>query len=213
MNILIDLSYTIHDQMPVYPGDAGVSLSQTKFIDKDGYNAVSLRSGMHSGTHIDMPVHLSEENNTDSADLFPLDCFVGRGVLVDARSGDIDNSLSCIKFSENDIAVIFTAWDRLWGTEAYFKHPEMSVMSAELLINAGVKAVALDTPSPDLPPFYAHKLLSDNGIFIIENLTNLNELYSVTENGVKSFRFFAVPLKIRAEASLVRAFAEIAVNV
>ena len=55
----------------------------------------------------------------------------------------------------------------------------------------------------DKEPYEIHKILFQNGVFILENLTNLSKLLYVEE-----FEVFAQPLKINAEASLVRAFAQ-----
>lgn len=62
--------------------------------------------------------------------------------------------------------------------------------------------LGIDMPSPDFPPFPVHKLLLSNGIFILENLTGLQQLLNID-----TFEVFAVPLKIYAEASLTRAYA------
>jgi kynurenine formamidase len=62
--------------------------------------------------------------------------------------------------------------------------------------------IGVDMSSPDFPPFQVHKLLLGNGIFIMENMTSLKELI-----GIKEYEVFAQPLKIDAEASLVRASA------
>ena len=48
-----------------------------------------------------------------------------------------------------------------------------------------------------------HKILLKNDIPLLENITNLNDLVYV-----EKFEVFAQPLKINAEASLVRAFAQ-----
>ena len=58
----------------------------------------------------------------------------------------------------------------------------------------------MDTPAPDYPPYSFHIQLLKNGIFVLENLTNLESLV-----GIKSFEVIALPLKINAEASLTRA--------
>ena len=55
--------------------------------------------------------------------------------------------------------------------------------------------------SPDLPPLAVHKRLLAAGVPMVENLTNLAALRG------RRFDFAALPLKISAEASLVRAVA------
>jgi len=60
--------------------------------------------------------------------------------------------------------------------------------------------LGMDMPAPDYPPFTFHKSLLSNGIFILENAANLEELTNLS-----AFEVMAFPLKISAEASLVRA--------
>ncbi|MFW6281647.1 MAG: hypothetical protein ACOC1O_02480 [bacterium] len=62
----------------------------------------------------------------------------------------------------------------------------------------------MDLPSPDKYPFEIHKILFDNNILLIENLTNLSCLLSVSD-----FEIIAFPLKIKAEASIARVVARI----
>lgn len=57
-------------------------------------------------------------------------------------------------------------------------------------------------PKSDNYPFKIHKLLLSNNILIMEKLTNLEKLLNIS-----SFEVLAFPLKIRAEASIVRAVA------
>jgi kynurenine formamidase len=64
--------------------------------------------------------------------------------------------------------------------------------------------VGMDMPSPDKYPFEIHKLLFDNGIYIIENLMNLDKLL-----GIKKFEVIALPLKIKADSSIARVVAKV----
>ena len=57
---LIDLSQVIEDKMPIYPGDKGTNLFQSEFLSIDKYNNHRLETGMHAGTHIDAPMHLTD---------------------------------------------------------------------------------------------------------------------------------------------------------
>ena len=58
----------------------------------------------------------------------------------------------------------------------------------------------MDMPDPDYPPYKYHKKFLKAGILILENLTNLQNLI-----GIDDFEVLALPLKIHAEASFVRA--------
>ncbi|TCT15630.1 putative cyclase [Natranaerovirga pectinivora] len=58
MKGFIDLSCTIENGMPVHPFDSEVKLYQDRFLEKNKYNNSRLETGMHAGTHIDIPRHL-----------------------------------------------------------------------------------------------------------------------------------------------------------
>jgi kynurenine formamidase len=203
MKSYIDLSQNIINDMPVHPYDDKVKLYQDKFLDKDKYVNFKLEIGMHSGTHIDTPMHLT--NRETYINEIPLDRFAGRGVLLDIRNESI------IKFKEqysdivqeNDIVLLFTGHSVKYRTEEYYTdQPIVDEGLADFLVEKNIKMLGMDLPSPDNYPFEIHKKLFANNILIIENLTNLSELLDV-----KHFEIIAFPLKIRAEASMSRVVA------
>jgi len=109
------------------------------------------------------------------------------------------------KIKERDIVLLFTGHDLEFGKENYFeKYPVIRSEFAEFLITKKIKMLGIDTPSPDKYPFSIHKMLFDQNILIIENMTNLGKLLDK-----KNFEVIAFPLKIMAEASLVRVVARI----
>jgi kynurenine formamidase len=202
---LIDLSHTLSDSTPVYPGDSPLRLFQEKRLDKDHYNSFRLETNMHAGTHIDSPMHLTP--STDFIDSFPLDTFIGNGCVLDVRGQEIisfKNEYS-EKIKERDIVLLFTGHDLEFGKENYFeKYPVIDSDFANFLITKKIKMLGIDTPSPDKYPFEIHKLLFDHNILIIENMTNLGKL-----NDKKNFEIIAFPLKIKADSSLVRVMARV----
>ena len=199
----IDLSYDIKSEMPVYPGDMKLTSNKEKDYDKDGFNLYSFSTTMHIGTHIDAPLHMCK--NKKSISEYPLDKFVGNAVLLDVRGEKVirikDEYYRDIK--ENDIVLLFTGWDSFYGKDEYYtNHPVLSDELTEFLIKKKIKMLGMDMPSPDRDKYEIHKKLCENEIFILENLTNLNKLlYN------EGLQIFAQPLKIEAEASLVRAIA------
>ncbi len=201
---MIDLSHRISDKMPVFPGDRPLSLTREKAYENNGYTTYALHSCMHAGTHIDAPSHLSSEKRLIS-DYCP-DIFYGRAVALDCRNEQTLGVKEDFrdKIEENGIVVICTEHYRYFDRpELYYgKYPSIGENLCELFIHKKIKMLALDTPSPDGFPFELHKRLSASGIFIVENIKNSERLLEAD-----SFMFFAVPLNIEAEASLVRAFA------
>ena len=198
---LIDISHVLDDYTPIFPGDYKTELSIYKTIEKDHYNAYLLQTCLHTGTHIDMPMHLIDDNKT-AAD-FPLDNFYGNGVLLDVRGEKTISMKPLYKemIKEQDVVLLFTGWDINWGKDEYFtQHPIVGEDLAEFLLSRNIKMLGMDMPAPDYPPFTFHKNLLREKIFVLENLTNLQNLI-----GIHDFNAMALPLKINAEASLVRA--------
>jgi len=199
----IDLSQKIDHDIPGYPGDIKVSLVRDKSIDADKYNAYSLSTGLHAGTHIDCPMHLLKSEKTIAE--YPLESFIGRGCLIDARAeSEIDYKAEYDnKICQRDIVLILTGVDALYGGDHYYNdHPVITEKLARFFVSREIKMLGVDMPSPDFSPFPVHKILLANGIFILENLAKLDQLI-----GTGHFEVHAVPLKIYAEASLTRAFA------
>jgi len=199
----IDLSYDIYDDMPVHPYDDRVKLYQDKFLDKDKYNNFKIEIGMHAGTHIDTPMHLT--NSLTYINEFPPECFIGRGCLLDVRGERIIDFKTeyADLVAENDIVILFTDYSKYYGTQSYYTdHPVVSEALADFLIKRNIKMLAMDLPSPDHYPFAIHKKLFSSNILIIENLTNLGML-----SGYKNIQIIALPLKIKAEASMARVIA------
>ena len=60
IHALIDLSHPLLDRMPVYPGDEPVRLEKINDFEEHGFNNFRFTSGMHAGTHIDGPMHMTK---------------------------------------------------------------------------------------------------------------------------------------------------------
>lgn len=205
MTKFVDLSHEINNDMPIHPYDDSVKLYQDKFLEADKYNNFRLEIGMHAGTHIDTPMHLT--NRKTFINGIALDMFIGKGCLLDVRNESV------IKYkeeyseavNENDIVLLFTNHDGKYGQEEYFTdYPIIDEELADFFIEKNIKMIGMDLPSPDKYPFKIHKMLFDNDILIIENMTNLSQLLVVN-----NFEIIAFPLKIKAEASMVRVVARI----
>lgn len=198
---LIDISHILDENTPIFPGDYKTSLTKHMTIEKDYYSAYLLQSCFHSGTHVDIPMHLVNDDRTVKD--FPLDSFVGKGVLLDVRGEKSIGMKSVyeVMVKEQDIVLLFTGFDKHYFQDEYFtQHPVVSDSLAEFLISKRIKMLGMDMPAPDYPPFTFHKDLLKNGILVLENLTNLHSLTDVDE-----FEVMALPLKVSAEASFVRA--------
>ena len=204
MTDLIDLTHEIYDDMPVYPVDDPVELDKTKSFEEDSYNYFRLETGLHAGTHIDTPMHMTDDDTYMNE--VPLDRFKGNGCVLDVRGQDPieykDEYSDIVK--ENDIVLLYTGYDEKYGSEEYYdEHPIVDESLAQFFVDKKIKMLGMDIPTPDKHPFNVHKTLFKNNILIIENLTNLSELLSV-----KEFKIIAFPLKIEADSSIARVVAK-----
>ena len=199
--MLIDISHVLGAETPNYPGDAALSLTKCRTLESDGWTSYLLTSGLHTGTHIDVPMHLLPDDRT-AAD-FPAQCFVGGGILLDVRGETRIAMKPCYQEMafEDSAVLLYTGFDAHYGTEAYFAdYPAVSEELGDFLISRKIKMLGMDIPSPDFAPYTIHKMLLPGGIIILENLANLEAL-----QGVSDFEVIAFPLKLSAEASFVRA--------
>ncbi|RPI05811.1 MAG: cyclase family protein [Ignavibacteriae bacterium] len=199
----IDLSHTLTDQMPVYPGDALPHLRQVNSFEKDGFNNFRLSSGMHTGTHIDGPMHLTTSDTYLNE--ISLDRFTGHGCFLNAAGWkDIPLTAEYESLVQRDsIVMLYTGMSRLFGRKEYFQdYPTVSKELAQLFVDRRVKMMCLDSPSPDRHPYEIHKLLLEHHVLIAENLTRLDLLQSL-----HTFEVIALPLNIRADSSPARIIA------
>jgi len=203
--MLIDLTHTFTDNMPVYPGDACSRLYESSFIKDGGVSDHRIESGMHVGTHMDAPLHMVE-GGAMIADI-PLRHFTGMGHLVDARGKNSITAdlLESYAINKGDIVLVWTEWSRKYHEPDYFDgHPEIAEDFAHRLVALGVFLIGMDTPSPDREPFPIHKILLAKDVLIIENLVNLAAL-----EPYNTFRIHAYPIKYKAGGAPVRVVAEI----
>ena len=202
---LIDLTHTITRGIAVYPGDDPVQLDQVRTLESDGFNDFSLTTGMHIGTHIDGPMHLTSDRRMIAE--LPPEMFAGKGVLIDVRGEEIIAFREAFRtiIQPNDIVLFYSGSDLHFGDPDYFTtHPDIGEELALFLVGQKVKMVGLDWASPDHHPYPIHKILLKNDILILENLTNLGQLLYET-----NFEIFAFPLKIEADSSMARVIARV----
>jgi len=201
----IDLTHTIKHRMPVFPGETAPSIVRDELPEDAGYVTHRLESNMHTGTHMDAPLHA--KNGSLTIDKFPIEYFAGEAVVIDVRGLSIVNMQDDWEplFKKHKVILFCTGLSKEWGSVTYYyDYPEFDPEIAEAFVKFGVRIAGFDSPSPDKAPFVFHSIFLGNERFLVENLTNLESLL-----GIENITFMAFPLKIEAEASLIRAVAMI----
>jgi kynurenine formamidase len=197
-----DLTHPLTTSTPVYPGDDSVEIIQTNKVISDGFSMHQIKITTHIGTHIDAPAHMIE--NGKNIDDYPINHFIGNGIVIDARTQvKIDSELlEGVNLENIEAVLIFTGRDKIYSTSQYFTdYPEISTDFAQKVVDAKIKILGMDQASPDYSPFATHKLLLQNDVLIIENLTKLDFLLN------KPFTLTALPLSTHTEAAPVRVIA------
>jgi kynurenine formamidase len=202
---LFNLTQTVRDGMPVYPGDLPVRLRVVRRVETDGFANSELVTGMHAGTHLDSPGHFI--SGAPPLNKLPPGRFILSAKLVDVQglSEISEEVLSGLPLPASGAVLFRTGWSRFFGQPNYFDdHPVLTPGLAIALCRRGVSMVGLDVPSPDRPPYPVHRILLGNGILILENLTGLETLPSD-----QVFRLYALPLMVEADSAPVRVIAEV----
>ncbi|TYQ16331.1 UNVERIFIED_CONTAM: kynurenine formamidase [Acetivibrio alkalicellulosi] len=202
---IVDLTHTVDNSTPVYPGDKKVNVYYDKYLKINNYNTSIIEMSTHTGTHIDTPSHLFDTNTLISD--INLDQLCAKGILLDVRNKDIISFRPEYEktIQSNCIVLLYTGFDKKFNKEAYFKnHPVVDKKLAEFFVFKKIKILGIDLPSPDNYPFDIHKMLLKNNVLILENMANLDRLI-----GVKDFEVIVLPLKIKAEAAPVRVIARL----
>jgi len=205
IHTLIDLSHPLIDHMPVYPGDEPTRLEKTNDFALDGFNNFRFTSSLHTGTHIDGPMHMTESDSF--IDELPLEQFIGTGCLLYAVGMKV--ILCTPEFTSaivpESIVLIYTGFGKQFGNEEYYRdHPVISIELAQSFAQQRIKMVCLDMPSPDRHPYDIHTYLLKNSVLIAENLAGMEKLLTV-----KKFDIIAFPLRIHADSSPARIVARI----
>ncbi len=211
---IIDLTHTINEIMPVYPGTERPKLQEANTIERDGFKETLLTMFSHTGTHMDAPAHLFSGNKT--LDVLPASAFAGSALVIDCRDIRAGEKVPFSYIEKHrkladaaDFLLFNFGWDKYWGADEYYgSYPCVDESIVNYVIESGKKGIGLDTISLDPitdDNLSLHKvLLSRNNAVIIENLTNLDKL------GGELVSFFALPLKFEnADGAPIRAVAEL----
>lgn len=209
----IDLTLTISELIPSFPGSPKPQFINWTELKNDGYNLELLFLSSHTGTHLDAPYHFSK--NGIKINQIPLDRLLGKAILIKlekTKNSPITKS-DIVSFEKNNFKIpntssifFYTGWQKNLKKNNYFtENPGLDSSSAKYLVSKKVNMIGIDSPSIDIgkdDSFNVHNIFSQNNILIVENLTNLNKIPT------KEFNFTVLPLKLKdATGSPVRAIA------
>jgi arylformamidase len=147
--------------MVTYPGDPEVRLERVSSIAAgDGVNLSRLDLGVHSGTHVDAPLHFVEGGV--SVEALPLDVLVGPCVVV--------KGLDVAAVPPGAQRVLFrTQNGRLWERDEFSDDfVALDGEAARALVSLGVRLVGIEYVS--IGDEEAHEVLLGAGVVAVEGL-------------------------------------------
>ena len=177
---IIDVSVPVRPGMITYPGDPEVRLERVSSIgDGDVVNLSRLDLGVHSGTHVDAPLHFVDGG--PSVETLPLDVLVGPCVVVDGL-------VPAVVPPGAERVLFKTPNSRLWERAEFSEDfVALDAEAARELVAAGVRLVGIDYLS--IGDEEAHRVLLGVGVVAVEGL-DLREV----EPG--EYRLVCAPLKL-----------------
>jgi len=210
---IIDLTLTVSDEIPTFPGSPQPSFIPWENVKEDGYNLELLFLSTHTGTHMDAPYHFLEKGAKIHE--ISLKKLVSEAILIKSKkkSGGSITKTDIQKFEKKhgkitgfSSVIFYTGWQRNLQKKYYFeKNPGLSVSAAKYLASKKINLVGIDSPSIDLgtdSKFSVHQIFAKKGMLIVENLANLEKIKS------SKFHLVVLPLKLKnATGSPVRAIA------
>jgi kynurenine formamidase len=192
---VVDLTHVLGPDFPTYSGVPELAFDVVQSFHRDRVNVKRWLIHEHIGTHIDAPIHFSDQART--LDQIPIETLIAPLAVVDISLRAQDNPDA--ELTPDDVAAwesrhgpiapgscvaMNSGWDR-FANSAQFRNaahtgtmhfPGVNVDAANLLHERGVIGIGVDTlsidhgPSTDFPTHYAW--LPANK-WAIEGLANL----------------------------------------
>lgn len=209
---VIDLTHTICQNMPVYPGTEPPVFAPANTYEKDGFKETKLSMFTHTGTHMDPPAHLFPGRTT--LDQFPASQFIGKALVIDCRElpeGGVITMEHLRRYGDlvdqADFLLFYLGWDRFWGTAAYFgDYPCINDEVLEHIIQGHYKGIGFDVIGLD--PIADENLTRHKKLFEKTDIVNIENLKNLGQCGEGLFWFSCCPLKLDdCDGSPIRAMA------
>ncbi len=200
--MIYDISMTIHPRMPVYKNreEKRPRFKTTKTFEKDGVYETDLTLNLHTGTHIDFPLH-TLKNGQDSHQ-HDVQRLLGEAKVFDlthVTEGITENDLIEHPIEDNDFILFKTknsARDDFDFNFVYLTKSGAEYLVKKRIRGVGIDALGIERNQPNHP---THDLLLSNNILILEGI----RLKNVPQG---NYEMMALPMPIDGvEALPVRA--------
>lgn len=195
---IYDVTVPISNELPTWPGDPAVEISDHRSLPGDGANVSMLSFGAHTGTHVDAPAHFID--GAGKIEALDLAVLIGEAEVIavpdDCRA--IDEAFVLDHCSPGAKRVLFkTRNSAFWSEPDPQFHEDFTYLdlkAAETLVQRGLKLVGIDYLSIEKfgsPKHETHLALLSHGVVILEGL-NLSAVPA------GRYELICLPLRLRS---------------
>lgn len=196
--IIQDMTYTLTQDFPTFPGRQQVFIEQVVNYKESGYNLFEVRYEEHVGTHVDAPLHFSEDGS--SVDELEVGQLFAPLCIIDIRNRALKDPDAFVtvediknwqaehgELPENACVAMLSGWGAKSGGDEFRNADENGIQhypgfhdeAAQYLIEeTSTASIAVDTLSLDCgcnSNFDVHYRWLPSGRFGIEALANLEK--------------------------------------
>jgi arylformamidase len=161
-----DVSVPVREGMAVYPGDPVISMTRLLSLAAgDVANVSELTLGVHTGTHVDAPLHFfNEEPGIEALDL---DVLVGPAKVVEV-TGEGDIGPDAVP-DDTERVLFKTRNSAAWARDEFYEDfASITPEAGRALVDAGVRLVGVDYLSVGSEE--THQALLGPGLVVVEGL-------------------------------------------
>jgi kynurenine formamidase len=197
---VVDLTHVLGPGLPdFHVGGEAFHYKKVFTVEKDGYANGSFCTVEHYGTHVDAPSHFFADGTT--VDKLKAEQLIVPCVVIDVREqvkhnpdyrltvGDIKDFEKKGPIPQHCGVLLLTGWAEKWDASGDYRHadkngsmhfPGFDRDSATYLVEQRqAQCLGIDTLSIDAgtsSDYAAHKISLGSGIYLVENLNNLDQL-------------------------------------
>ena len=196
-----DISMTIDPSLPVWEGDPPVIIRSAASIERgDTANVSRLEIGVHTGTHVDAPVHFVPGRK--GVDRLSLDVLIGPAYVADLTDAIHEITTDDLERANlpNDVKRLLckTSNSSFWSKSSSdfdFDFVGISLDGAQWLIGRGIELVGVDYLGVERFDSVAHgapthHTLLEKEIIVVEGL----DLWDIPSG---EYTLICLPMKIR----------------
>ena len=174
---LIDISVPLNNSQVVWPSDPPIHVERKRFLERDGANVSQLSLSLHSGTHVDPPLHFVAGGRPN--DQLDLEALVGPADVVavpsagaitaaDLRAASIPKDCTRLLLQTRN-----SAWWAAGDTQFHTDYVALAEDGAQWVVDHGLRLVGIDYLSIEpykTPGHPIHRALLSAGVAVLETI-------------------------------------------